>query len=43
MVMGRFEIVGEDAIRDGRCTDIYFRRVVDVMERTASTLVSRWR
>jgi len=33
MVMGRFEIVGEDAIRDGRCTDIYFRRVVDVMEK----------
>ncbi|MEN6513663.1 MAG: nicotinate phosphoribosyltransferase, partial [Methanoculleus sp.] len=31
--MGRFEIVGEDAIRDGRCTDIYFRRVVDVMEK----------
>ena len=33
MVMGRFEIVGEDAIRDGRCTDIYFQRVVDVMEK----------
>ncbi|MBP7411278.1 MAG: nicotinate phosphoribosyltransferase [Methanoculleus sp.] len=31
--MGRFEIVGEDAIRDGRCTDIYFQRVVDVMEK----------
>ena len=33
MGMGRFEIVGEDAIRDGRCTDIYFQRVVDVMEK----------
>ncbi|MCK9277434.1 MAG: nicotinate phosphoribosyltransferase [Methanoculleus sp.] len=51
--MGRFEIVGEDAIRDGRCTDIYFRRVVDVMEKdgvnphvtmevTAAALPDRW-
>ncbi len=31
--MGWFEMVGEDAIRDGRCTDIYFRRVVNVMEK----------
>jgi len=31
--MGRFLMVGEDAIRDGRCTDIYFERVAEVMER----------
>jgi len=31
--MGRFLMVGEDAIRAGRCTDVYFRRVVDVMEK----------
>lgn len=53
MVMGRFQIVGEDAILDGRCTDIYFKRVVDVMEKdgvnphvtmevTAAALPDRW-
>jgi len=31
--MGRFLVVGEDAIKNGECTDIYFRRVVEVMER----------
>ena len=31
--MGWFGMVGEDAIRDGRCTDIYFRRAVGVMEK----------
>ncbi|MCM2466686.1 nicotinate phosphoribosyltransferase [Methanoculleus oceani] len=31
--MGRFQMVDEDAIRDGKCTDVYFRRVVEVMER----------
>ena len=51
--MGRFQIVGEDAILDGRCTDIYFKRVVDVMEKdgvnphvtmevTAAALPDRW-
>ena len=30
--MGRFQIVGEDAIRSGRCTDIYFERVSGVLE-----------
>ena len=30
--MGRFLVVGEDAIRAGRGTDVYFRRVGDVME-----------
>jgi len=33
MIMGRFEVVGEDAIRNGECTDVYFQRVVKVMER----------
>lgn len=33
MIMGRFLMVGEDAIKNGECTDIYFRRVVEVMER----------
>jgi len=32
MIMGRFEVVGEDAIRNGECTDVYFKRVVKVME-----------
>jgi len=32
MIMGRFEVVGEDAIRNGECTDVYFQRVVKVME-----------
>ena len=31
--MGWFEVVGEDAIRNGECTDVYFKRVVEVMER----------
>ncbi|MDD3857727.1 MAG: nicotinate phosphoribosyltransferase [Methanoculleus sp.] len=31
--MRRFQVVGEDAIKNGECTDIYFRRVVEVMER----------
>lgn len=31
-VMSRFQIVGEDAIRSGRCTDVYFQRVVDILE-----------
>ncbi len=31
--MGRFLLVGEDAIRNGRCTDIYFERVTKVMEK----------
>jgi nicotinate phosphoribosyltransferase len=31
--MGRFLLVGEDAIRNGRCTDIYFERVAKVMEK----------
>lgn len=30
--MGRFQIVGEDAIRSGKCTDIYFQRVAGVLE-----------
>ncbi|NLA39716.1 MAG: nicotinate phosphoribosyltransferase, partial [Methanomicrobiales archaeon] len=30
--MGRFQIVSEDAIRGGECTDIYFRRIVGVLE-----------
>jgi nicotinate phosphoribosyltransferase len=30
--MGRFQIVGEDAIRSGKCTDIYFERVAGVLE-----------
>lgn len=30
--MGRFQIVGEDAIRSGKCTDIYFERVSGVLE-----------
>ncbi|WP_332449726.1 nicotinate phosphoribosyltransferase [Methanoculleus sp.] len=29
--MSRFLVVGEDAIRDGRCTDVYFERVSGVM------------
>lgn len=51
--MGWFEVVGEDAIKNGTCTDIYFRRVVEVMERdginphvtmevTASMLPDPW-
>jgi len=51
--MGRFLVVGENAIRGGKCTDIYFRRVVEVMERggvnpevtmevTASMLPDPW-
>ncbi|MDN5340893.1 MAG: nicotinate phosphoribosyltransferase [Euryarchaeota archaeon] len=51
--MGRFLVVGEDAIKKGACTDIYFRRVVEVMERdgvnphvvmevTASALPDPW-
>ncbi|MCT8337615.1 nicotinate phosphoribosyltransferase [Methanoculleus sp. Afa-1] len=31
--MGRFLVVGEDAIKNGECTDVYFRRVAEVMER----------
>ncbi|MGI5938157.1 nicotinate phosphoribosyltransferase [Methanoculleus thermophilus] len=31
--MGRILIVGEDAIRAGQCTDVYFQRVVEVMEK----------
>ena len=30
--MGRFLVVDEGAIRDGRCTDVYFERVAGVME-----------
>ncbi|MCK8517380.1 nicotinate phosphoribosyltransferase [Methanoculleus sp. 7T] len=30
--MGRFQIVAEDAIRSGECTDIYFRRIAGVLE-----------
>ncbi|WP_292518088.1 nicotinate phosphoribosyltransferase [Methanoculleus sp.] len=51
--MGRFLMVGEDAIRDGECTDVYFRRVTDAMEKdgvnpevtmevTAGTLPDPW-
>ncbi|MDK2890574.1 MAG: nicotinate phosphoribosyltransferase [Methanoculleus sp.] len=51
--MGRFAMVGEDAILEGKCTDVYFRRVVEVMERdginpqvtmevTAATLPDPW-
>jgi nicotinate phosphoribosyltransferase len=32
MSMGRFLVVGEDAIKNGECTDVYFRRVAEVME-----------
>ena len=31
--MGRFLVVDEGAIRDGRCTDVYFERVAGVMEK----------
>lgn len=51
--MGRFAMVGEDAILEGKCTDVYFRRVTEVMERdginpqvtmevTAATLPDPW-
>jgi nicotinate phosphoribosyltransferase len=30
--MGRFRIVDEHAIREGRCTDVYFRRISEVLK-----------
>jgi nicotinate phosphoribosyltransferase len=32
--MGRFAIVDEETIRDGDCTDVYFVRTGDILERT---------
>ena len=36
--MARFETVGDETIKQGRCTDIYFVRTEETLARDRSTI-----